>query len=124
MLFAPFNQRFLLIRRAGRGLGAVVAEKFAAEGCNLAINYLFSQEQADGLAAELAKKHSIKAVTIQAVRIASGIIKDNSIPECQRSSSHMCHQTGCRCGARLCATGSVYDREIERVGHHHLECSE
>jgi hypothetical protein len=46
-----------------------VAEKFAAEGCNLAINYLFSQEQADDLATELAKKHSIKSVTIQGVRI-------------------------------------------------------
>jgi hypothetical protein len=47
-----------------------VAEKFAVEGCNLAINYLFSQDQADNLASELAKKHSIKAVTIQGVRVA------------------------------------------------------
>ena len=54
-----------------RGLGAVVAEKFAAEGCNLAINYLFSQEKAEELATELAKKHSITAVTIQGVRNAS-----------------------------------------------------
>ncbi|KAJ5454386.1 uncharacterized protein N7458_005342 [Penicillium daleae] len=64
----PYNLRGrnVLIVGGARGLGAVVAEKFAAEGCNLAINYLFSQEQADGLAADLAKKHSIKAVTIQA----------------------------------------------------------
>jgi NAD(P)-dependent dehydrogenase (short-subunit alcohol dehydrogenase family) len=59
----------MLIEFVNRGLGAVVAEKFAAEGCNLAINYLFSQEQADNLATDLAKKHGINAVTIQAVRI-------------------------------------------------------
>lgn len=49
-----------------------MAEKFAVEGCNLAINYLFSQEKAEELAAELAKKHSITAVTIQGVRNALG----------------------------------------------------
>jgi hypothetical protein len=47
-----------------------VAEKFAVEGCNLAINYLFSQEKAEELATELTKKHSITAVTIQGVRNA------------------------------------------------------
>ncbi|CEO60120.1 hypothetical protein PMG11_04760 [Penicillium brasilianum] len=63
----PYNLRGrnVLIVGGSRGLGAVVAEKFAVEGCNLAINYLFSQEQADNLASELAKKYSIKAVTIQ-----------------------------------------------------------
>lgn len=45
-----------------------MAEKFAVEGCNLAINYLFSQEKAEELATELTKKHSITAVTIQGVR--------------------------------------------------------
>lgn len=44
-----------------------MAEKFAVEGCNLAINYLFSQEKAAELAKELAEKHSITAVTIQGV---------------------------------------------------------
>ncbi|KAJ5905445.1 uncharacterized protein N7473_002361 [Penicillium subrubescens] len=64
----PYNLRGrnILIVGGARGLGAVVAEKFAAEGCDLAINYLFSQEQADNLATDLAKKHGINAVTIQA----------------------------------------------------------
>ena len=51
----------------GRGIGAMICERFAAEGCNVAINYLSSEDRAKEVAAK-AEKHSVKAVIIQGVR--------------------------------------------------------
>jgi NAD(P)-dependent dehydrogenase (short-subunit alcohol dehydrogenase family) len=50
-----------------RGLGALTAEKFAAEGSNIAINYMSNKETADKLAADIASKHGVKTVVIQGV---------------------------------------------------------
>jgi hypothetical protein len=99
-----------------------VAEKFAAEGCNLAINYLFSQDQANTLATELANKHGINAVTIQGVRIPRESDKSYSMRKIPWFISDTYHQIGRRCCARLCAAGSDHNREIERAGYYHLEC--
>lgn len=49
------------------GLGALVAEKFAREGSNVAINYVSSRDAAEGLAAEVQSKYAVKAVVIQGV---------------------------------------------------------
>ena len=40
-----------------RGLGALIAEKFAAEGCNVAINYNASRERAEQVAEKLEKEY-------------------------------------------------------------------
>ncbi|KAJ5496119.1 hypothetical protein N7539_001235 [Penicillium diatomitis] len=63
----PYNLRGrnVLVVGGARGLGSLVAEKFAIEGSNLAINYLSSREQAEELAEKLARKYGVKAVTIQ-----------------------------------------------------------
>lgn len=50
-----------------RGLGALVAQKYAAEGCNVAINYASSKDAAENLAAELRESYKVKAITIQGV---------------------------------------------------------
>jgi NAD(P)-dependent dehydrogenase (short-subunit alcohol dehydrogenase family) len=50
-----------------RGLGACIGTKFAAQGCNVAINYLTSEEQANTLATRLESEYGIKAVTVQGV---------------------------------------------------------
>ncbi|KAJ6108330.1 hypothetical protein N7523_009653 [Penicillium sp. IBT 18751x] len=57
--------RNVLIVGGARGLGVCIAEKFAAEGCNIAINYLTSQQQADDLALRLDKQYNIRTTTIQ-----------------------------------------------------------
>ncbi|KAJ5133628.1 uncharacterized protein N7443_004749 [Penicillium atrosanguineum] len=57
--------RNVLIVGGARGLGVSIAEKFAAEGCNVAINYLSSHQQADDLALRLEKDYDIKTTTIQ-----------------------------------------------------------
>lgn len=57
--------RNVLIVGGARGLGVSIAEKFAAEGCNIAINYLSSQQQADDLALRLEKEFNIKTATIK-----------------------------------------------------------
>ncbi|KAH8699140.1 short chain dehydrogenase/reductase [Talaromyces proteolyticus] len=57
--------RQVLITGGSRGLGALVAERFAAEGCNVAINYLSSKLVAEELAEKLRKKYNITACSIQ-----------------------------------------------------------
>ena len=41
--------------------------KFAAEGCNVAINYVSAKDKADELAEEVQKKYEVKTVVLQAV---------------------------------------------------------
>lgn len=50
-----------------RGLGALVAEKFAAEGCNLAINYIASQNRAEQVAEKIEREYKTKSILIQGV---------------------------------------------------------
>ena len=50
-----------------RGLGALICEKFAAEGSNVAVNYVSSKDRADEVA-EKVRGFGVKAVVIQAVR--------------------------------------------------------
>ncbi|KAK1808892.1 hypothetical protein LTR12_016757 [Friedmanniomyces endolithicus] len=47
------------------GLGAEICRKFAAEGCNVAINYANSEAPAQELAKELKQKYSVKTVVIK-----------------------------------------------------------
>jgi len=51
----------------GRGLGALICEKFAAEGSNVAVNYVSSKDRADQVAEKCTKEFGVKAVIIQAV---------------------------------------------------------
>jgi NAD(P)-dependent dehydrogenase (short-subunit alcohol dehydrogenase family) len=51
-----------------RGLGAVVAEKFAAEGSNIAINYFSNDDRAKKTAARIEKDYGVKTIIIQGVR--------------------------------------------------------
>ncbi|CEJ54480.1 hypothetical protein PMG11_00788 [Penicillium brasilianum] len=57
--------RNVLITAGSRGLGAVIARKFAAEGSNVAINYVSSKETADKVASDLAAKYNVKTIVIQ-----------------------------------------------------------
>lgn len=50
----------------GRGLGAIICEKFAAEGCNVAINYHSNGEAAEEVARKV-QGYNVKAITIQGV---------------------------------------------------------
>ena len=50
-----------------RGLGALVAEKFAAEGSNVAINYVANTERANQIAEKIKKNYKVKTVVIQGV---------------------------------------------------------
>ncbi|KAL8683638.1 MAG: hypothetical protein Q9186_000411 [Xanthomendoza sp. 1 TL-2023] len=49
------------------GLGAVLAEKFAAEGCNVAINYNASEDKAHELAEKIKKQYYCKAIIVKGV---------------------------------------------------------
>nr|XP_023907993.1 uncharacterized protein LOC112019713 [Quercus suber]POF16541.1 granaticin polyketide synthase putative ketoacyl reductase 2 [Quercus suber] len=55
----------VLITGGGRGLGAEIARKFAAQGSNIAINYVSSHVSADQLAKELQDEYSVKTTVIQ-----------------------------------------------------------
>lgn len=52
-----------------RGLGALVAEKFAAEGSNVAINYNSNKAAADNVASEISSKYGVKTIVIQGVSL-------------------------------------------------------
>ncbi|KAF7184661.1 hypothetical protein CNMCM7691_005973 [Aspergillus felis] len=55
----------VLVAAGSRGLGAAICQKFAAEGCNVAINYHSNHEVAEELASRLAKEYSIKSIILQ-----------------------------------------------------------
>ncbi|RJE23715.1 Short chain dehydrogenase [Aspergillus sclerotialis] len=57
--------RNVLISGGSRGLGAVVARKFAAEGSNVAINYVSSKDAAEKLASDLQSQYKVKAIIVQ-----------------------------------------------------------
>ncbi|KAF2085897.1 NAD(P)-binding protein [Saccharata proteae CBS 121410] len=58
--------RNVLITGGSRGLGAVIAEKFAEQGCNVAINYASSESAAQELAARIGEKHGVRTCIIKA----------------------------------------------------------
>jgi NAD(P)-dependent dehydrogenase (short-subunit alcohol dehydrogenase family) len=45
----------------------MICERFASEGCNVAVNYLSSEDKAKEVASKV-EKHSVKAIVIQGVR--------------------------------------------------------
>ncbi len=53
MYSKPISEQTVIITGAGRGLGAAIAEAFAREGANVAINYRASCADAEALAARL-----------------------------------------------------------------------
>ncbi|KAJ5085544.1 hypothetical protein N7532_010315 [Penicillium argentinense] len=61
----PLPGRNVLVTGGSRGLGALVAQKFAAEGSNIAINYMSNKAAADKVASELASKYNVKTIVIQ-----------------------------------------------------------
>ncbi len=50
-----------------RGLGALVAEKFAAEGCNVAVNYNASKDRAEQVVEKIEKEYKVKSFVIHGV---------------------------------------------------------
>ncbi|MCJ1470116.1 hypothetical protein MMC07_008761 [Pseudocyphellaria aurata] len=58
--------RNVLVTGGSRGLGALVAEKFAAEGCNVAVNYVANVDRAEQTAAKIrAEYHDARTVVVQ-----------------------------------------------------------
>lgn len=57
-----------------RGLGALVAEKFAIEGSNVAINYVSNKEAADKVASDITIKYNVKTIVIQGVRSTAVVL--------------------------------------------------
>ena len=55
-----------------RGLGAVIAEKFAAEGSNVAINFVNREGPTVELGARLKKDYGVETTVIQGVCVFKG----------------------------------------------------
>lgn len=66
MTFAkPFNEQTVLVTGASRGIGAAIAQRFAAVGMNVVIHYRESHEAANEVA-RTCMKHGAKVLTISA----------------------------------------------------------
>lgn len=65
------QQQIVLVTGAGRGLGKVIAEAFAAEGARLVVNYRYSREGAEALATRLgpAQALAVRADVTQAAEV-------------------------------------------------------
>ncbi|KAL8834724.1 MAG: hypothetical protein Q9176_007331 [Flavoplaca citrina] len=59
--------RNVLITGASRGLGALLAEKFAKEGCNVAINFITSEQRAQQVAEKIRSTYNCQAIIIKGV---------------------------------------------------------
>lgn len=46
-----------------------MAQKFAGEGSNVAINYVSSKDAAEKLASDLQSQYKVKAIIVQGVRV-------------------------------------------------------
>ncbi|OKL58853.1 hypothetical protein UA08_05643 [Talaromyces atroroseus] len=57
--------RNVLVTAGSRGLGALVAEKFAAEGANVAINYVSNVGRAEETASKIKSQYQVKTTIIQ-----------------------------------------------------------
>lgn len=62
------KNRNVLVTGGSKGLGAVLCRKFAAEGCNVAINFNSDAAAADRLVQELKASYKVSVTTIKAVR--------------------------------------------------------
>ncbi|MCJ1389257.1 hypothetical protein MMC18_002113 [Xylographa bjoerkii] len=57
--------RNVLVTGGSRGLGALVAAKFAAEGCHLAINYVANAARAEQTAQKIGREFGGKVAVVQ-----------------------------------------------------------
>ncbi|KIW67720.1 hypothetical protein PV04_06952 [Phialophora macrospora] len=64
--------RNVLVTGGSRGLGALLCEKFAAEGSNIVVNYVSSKDRADQVA-DKCKEFGVKTAVIQA---DIGVVED------------------------------------------------
>jgi len=58
------KDRNVLVTGGSRGLGALVAKKFAAEGSNIAINYVSNEDRAKETAQKIESEFKVKTVVI------------------------------------------------------------
>ncbi|EED23830.1 short chain dehydrogenase, putative [Talaromyces stipitatus ATCC 10500] len=59
------KNRNVLVTAGSRGLGALIAEKFASEGANVAINYVSNEARAKETESKITSQYAVKTTVIQ-----------------------------------------------------------
>ncbi|CZR60146.1 probable dehydrogenases with different specificities (related to short-chain alcohol dehydrogenases) [Phialocephala subalpina] len=67
--------RNVLVTGGSRGLGALICEKFATEGCNIAVNYVSNFDASTKVAEKLQQNFGVKTCVVEG---DAGIAEDNS----------------------------------------------
>lgn len=67
------KSRNVLVTAGSRGLGAVICEKFAGQGANIAINYFSRAEPAHELSEKLKKTYGVRTSVIKG---DAGVLED------------------------------------------------
>lgn len=60
------DKKTVLVTGASRGIGKAIAEAFAEEGCNIAVNYVSSREKAESVVKDLKTRFGVKAESYRA----------------------------------------------------------
>lgn len=90
-----------------------MVRKYAAEGCNVVINYVSSKDAAEELAAEVREQYGVKAIALQGVLFPL-ILGWTCSNVCARGSARLADTTrvfvaGCEPSSGLRQCGQNYD---------------
>lgn len=105
------------------GIGALVAERFASEGANVAINYVSNEERAKETESKITSQYNVKTTIIQGVCCAAIYVSLIRYDARKTQDSRLTANSGSRHQSRLRQDSQNSHRKIGWAGYCGFECS-